>query len=76
MKKNYERVAEINARLRAIAKAMKTEERDLTDTEKGEIAQLEREKTYLLMQMSATMPESAEPARNSSSMARVVCASV
>ena len=39
MKKNYERVAEINARLRAIAKAMKTEERDLTDTEKGEIAQ-------------------------------------
>lgn len=61
MKKNYERVAEINARLRAIAKAMKTEERDLTDTEKGEIAQLEREKTYLLMQMSATMPESAEP---------------
>lgn len=61
MKKNYERVAEINARLRAIAEAMKTEERDLTDTEKGEIAQLEREKTYLLMQMSATMPESAEP---------------
>lgn len=39
MKKNYERVAEINARLRAIAEAMKTEGRDLTDTEKGEIAQ-------------------------------------
>lgn len=60
MKKNYQRVAEINARLRAIAEAMKTEERDLSDEEKGEISALEREKTYLMMQMSTEMPEARE----------------
>lgn len=47
MKKNFARIAEINARLRAIATAMKTEERDLTEAERGEVYQLEREKTYL-----------------------------
>lgn len=60
MKKNYERVAEINARLRALAELMKTEERDLTDAERGEVSTLEREKTYLTMQMRATMPDMPE----------------
>lgn len=61
MKKNYERVAEINARLRAIAEAMKTEERDLSEVEKAEVSSLEREKTYLIMQMRSEMPEGVQP---------------
>lgn len=62
MKKNFVRIAEINARLRAIATAMKTEERDLTEAERGEVNQLEREKTYLTMQMSASLPGEEERA--------------
>lgn len=68
MKKNFARIAEINARLRAIATAMKTEERDLTEAERGEVNQLEREKTYLTMQMSASLPGEEERALSKSEL--------
>lgn len=56
MKKIYERVAEINKRLRAIADLMESEKRDLTDAEKAEVSTLEREHTFLTMRLHASLP--------------------
>ena len=61
MKKIFERVAEINARLRAIADAMESEKRDMTDAEKAEVASLERERTFLTMRMQSSLPAPGAP---------------
>lgn len=60
MKKKFERVSEISARLREIADKLKAEERSLNDAEKKEVAALEREQDYLHLQMRSVSVPSPE----------------
>ena len=66
MRKIIERVAEINARLRALSSLMETEKRDLTEEETAEVKTLEREKTFLTMrlQSEAPVPGAESPSRS------------
>lgn len=65
MKKIYERVSEINMRLRAIADGMEKDNRDMTDAEKAEVRSLEREKTFLTIRMSTSLPKEEDAKKKS-----------
>lgn len=77
MKKKFQRVQEINLRLKAIADSMETENRDMTPAEKDEVSTLERERTFLRMQImssehSTELPVATRGARLMSGLRAIV----
>lgn len=54
MKKKFQRVSEINLRMKAIADSMEKENRSMTEAETAEVRQLEREKSFLTLQIHSS----------------------
>lgn len=63
MKKKFQRISEINLRFKAIADTVKAENRAMTKEEKDEVDVLEREKSFLTLQIAAASgPAEPDPA--------------
>lgn len=73
MRKEYKRVSEINAQLRAYADTIEKEKRSLNDEEKKDIAALENEKDLILLRSRALELPDEAPKKTVKDAVRSIC---